>query len=84
MADLYGCRVQTICQTEGPALGAAILAGVGCGIYESVPAACKKLIAKDSSTSPDLQRELVYAEYHRLYDGLYNALREPYRELAKL
>lgn len=84
LADLYGCRVQTICQTEGPALGAAILAGVGCGIYESVPAACKKLIAKDSSTSPDLQREKVYAEYHRLYDGLYNALREPYRELAKL
>lgn len=84
LADLYGCEVQTIRQTEGPALGAAILAGVGCGIYESVPAACRKLIDGDSRTRPDLRQAEIYAGFHRLYDGLYTALRESYGKLAKL
>jgi len=36
LADMYGCSVKTVAQTEGPALGVAILAGVGCGLYKSV------------------------------------------------
>ena len=47
MADMFGCDVNTVTATEGPALGVAILAGVGAGIYESVEAACRKMIHKD-------------------------------------
>ena len=84
LADLYGCEVQTIRQTEGPALGAAILAGVGCGIYESVPAACRRIISGDSRTEPDPQQAEIYAGFHRLYGGLYTALKDKYQELARL
>ena len=31
LADLFGCPVKTVASREGPALGAAILAGVGAG-----------------------------------------------------
>ena len=41
LADMYGCTVKTVAAKEGPALGVAILAGVGAGIYESVEAACE-------------------------------------------
>ena len=44
LSDLYQCQVKTVYQSEGPALGVAILAGVGCGIYESVESACDRLI----------------------------------------
>lgn len=83
LADLYRCGVKTVEQTEGPALGVAILAGVGCGIYESVPAACERLVTAAESTVPSGDAER-YEAYHRLYDGLYLALRDSYRELAKL
>lgn len=47
MADMFGCDVKTVTATEGPALGVAILAGVGAGIYDSVEAACRKMIHTD-------------------------------------
>ena len=39
LADLYACPVKTASSKEGPALGAAILALVGTGVYKSVPEA---------------------------------------------
>lgn len=84
LADLYGCEVKTVEQEEGPALGAAILAGVGCGIYGSVEEACDRLIGEKSSTVPRKEDAMVYAKYHKLYQQLYRSLREDYRKLAEL
>ena len=44
LSDMYNCSVKTVDSKEGPALGAAILAGVGAGIYPSVEEACRKII----------------------------------------
>lgn len=84
LADLYGCAVKTIHQTEGPALGAAILAGVAGGVYESVEAACDKLISAAACTEPDEEEARLYRAYHKLYQQLYVQLKESYTELAQL
>lgn len=84
LADLYGCPVKTVHQSEGPALGVAILAGVGCGIYESVEAACGKLVSADKCSEPNPENEKLYAEYHKLYKKLYIDLKNSYKELAAL
>lgn len=84
LADLYNCTVKTVMQEEGPALGAAILAGVGCGIYPSVENACETLISQKSSTEPDAAQALVYENYHRIYQHLYSSLKQNYKDLAKL
>lgn len=84
LADLYRCEVKTVRQTEGPALGAAILAGVGCGIYESVEAACEALISEDLSTAPDEEAAERYKAYHSLYVRLYQNLKDSYKQLASL
>lgn len=84
LADLYRCDVGTVQQTEGPALGAAILAGVGCGIYDSVQSACEKLIAKAEGTGPKEESATIYAGYHELYDELYENLKNSYKKLANL
>ncbi|MCA9287737.1 MAG: xylulokinase [Phycisphaerales bacterium] len=39
-----GVRGQTMQTEEGPALGAALLAGVGTGVWHSVPEACRRTI----------------------------------------
>ena len=41
LADVMKCPVATTVNTEGPALGVAILAGVGAGLYGSVQEACR-------------------------------------------
>lgn len=84
LSDLYGCSVNTVEQEEGPALGAAILAGVGCGIYPGVEEACDALIRVASSTEPDGGSAGVYAGYHKLYRSLYRSLKGDFKELAKL
>ena len=84
LSDMYGCSVKTVAQTEGPALGAAILAGVGCGIYKTVEEACDALISEEKSTEPEEKRAEVYGKYHLLYKKLYGDLKESYKVLAGL
>ncbi|MEY8356399.1 xylulokinase [Lachnospiraceae bacterium 54-53] len=84
LADMYDCGVKTVVQTEGPALGVAILAGVGCGIYESVEAACDALISEDKSTGPEAGQAETYRKAHQLYKKLYGDLKDSYKKLAAL
>lgn len=84
LADLYDCSVNTVRQTEGPALGVAILAGVGCGIYESVEEACDELISEAQSTGADSSVVGKYKAYHELYKELYGNLKNSYKKLAAL
>lgn len=84
LADMYGCSVKTVAQTEGPALGVAILAGVGCGLYKSVEEACEALISEDKSTGPEAEREELYGKYHQLYKKLYEDLKDSYKKLSAL
>ncbi len=84
LADMYGCRVRTIRAQEGPALGAAILAGVGTGLYRDVPTACRKFIVPDQSCAPEAAGRDYYEKGHVLYQKLYQTLQPLYKELEKL
>lgn len=84
LADLYRCPVKTVSQEEGPALGAAILAGVGCGLYPDVETACDRLIGEKCATMPKEGQAEVYEKYHRLYQNLYQSLKRNFKELARL
>lgn len=84
LADLYGCRVKTSASKEGPALGAALLAAVGAGIYESVPEAAKAAVRTDKTCEPDAENMKRYEEFYSLYREIYPALKESFSKLARL
>lgn len=84
LADLYGCPISTVHTDEGPALGAAILAGVGAGIYPSVEEACDLLIRREQRNQPIPENAVHYEGYYRLYKKLYLNLLERFADLAKL
>lgn len=65
-------------------MAVAILAGVACGLYESVEKACDQLITRRDSTEPKAEDVAVYEKYHRLYQKLYTSLKNDYKELAEL
>lgn len=84
LADMYGCPVKTISSKEGPALGAAILAGVGAGLYSNVESACKAMIQIEKNCEPIPQNQTKYQQYHLLYQHLYHCLKDAYKDLAIL
>ncbi len=66
LADLYNCPVKTVASKEGPALGVALLAGVGAGIYSSVPEACEAVVKTDKVQNPVAENVPAYESFYRL------------------
>ena len=60
MADLTGIPIEVVAQEEPGAFGAAILAGVGAGVYESVSAAVARLVTVSRRFEPDTARGAAY------------------------
>jgi xylulokinase len=60
-ADVCGVPVEVVAQDEPGAFGAAILAGVGAGIYPSVSGAVRELVAVSRRFDPDAERGALYA-----------------------
>ncbi len=75
-ADVYGQSVETVQAEEGAAYGAALLAGVGAGVWPSVDAACDAVVRVDKRTAVDPGAVSVlresYARYRRIYPALRN------------
>ena len=85
LADVYGCPIQTAkAALEGPALGVAILAGVGTGVYPSVESACDAIVKPDTVLYPDAECGRAYEPYYQLYLRQYPALRETFHALAAM
>ena len=83
-ADIYGRPAATINAEEGPAYGVAILAGVGTGVWSSVPQACRAVIRETETLRPDRRRARFYAERHAQYTRLYAALKAEFGRIAAL
>jgi D-xylulose kinase len=83
-ADVFGTDIATINSSEGPALGVAILAGVGTGVYRSVSEACETVISVKSKQEADMKQHLLYEKYYRIYGGLYKSLKGNFEELSKI
>jgi xylulokinase len=60
-ADLTGIPVEVVAQDEPGAFGAAILAGVGAGVYESVSTAVAQLVTVARRFEPDTGRGAKYS-----------------------
>ncbi len=84
LADNYCCPVQTVENREGPALGAALMAGVGAGIYPDLPTACSRVVRYHEQQLPDGNAECAYTKFYQIYKQLYPALKNSFRSLAVL
>lgn len=84
ISDMFNVPVRTITSQEGPALGVAILAGVGAGLFESVEQACDKFIKVDNETSPNKDNFEKYSKLHEIYKKLYSDLKDEYKALTEI
>ena len=84
LADTYNCPVRTVKSKEGPALGVAILAGVGAGLYPSVQEACDAMIQVNEPQAPILENVPQYEAFYQVYKSLYPAMQSSFKSLAQL
>ena len=78
LSDIFQYSLTTVKASEGPALGVAILAGVGAGIYESVEDACDKIVNGNDSDKVNPNKELakVYEDVYKVYNSLYPRIKD--------
>lgn len=81
-ADVTGREHVCINIDEGPALGVALLAGVGTEVWSSVAEACRAVIQVSERCAPDPQTSAVYNRYYPIYRSLYGSLKEQFAAVA--
>ncbi len=81
-ADVFNTELVLINVTEGAAFGAALLAGVGAGLYSDVHQAVAAAVRVVSRTQPDPAAAAVYERLYPSYQALYGALKPTFDALA--
>ena len=71
IAAVMNVKLEIIESEEGPGYGAAILAAVGCGTFESVERACEKLVKVIDTVEPDPVLVQKYEEKYQKFKQLY-------------
>jgi xylulokinase len=82
MADVFGMELVLVNVTQGAAFGAALLAGVGAGMFADVGAACRAAVRETGSVVPGPDAA-VYSRLYERYRALYPALKGEFRKLAQ-
>ncbi len=73
-ADISGCPVETLEIEEATALGAAMLAGVGVGVYKDLAEAVNRVQKPGSLFEPNTKLTSLYTELFEIYKDIYPAL----------
>ena len=81
IANVMNLSVETIAAEEGPAMGGALLAAVGCGQWKSVEEAAAAVVKVTGTEEPDPELVKLYEERYQTFRKIYPALRSIYPEM---
>jgi xylulokinase len=83
-ADVFDHEVVTINVDEGPAFGAAIIAGVGIGVFRTFKEAAERIIRVTDRIAPIRAHARLYDRYYRIYRTLYKQLKGSFAQVARI
>ena len=81
VANILNIKVDTLVNEEGPALGAAMLAAVANGEYESVAQAAAAIVKVTDTVEPDVELAALYEKRYQTFRGIYPRLKEMFQEM---
>ena len=82
LASVLGLELDLLAAEEGPALGGAMLAAVGCGAYGTVEEAAGHIVRTVDTVEPETNLIERYAERYALWREVYPRLRELFPRLT--
>ena len=84
LADMFARPVVTTTSSEGPALGVAILAGAGTGVYSSVEEGCGICVKKKTVQKHNKETAAIYRRSYPVYKKLYKSLKGDFAKISSL
>lgn len=81
VANIMNIKVDVIESEEGPALGGAILAAVGCGEFANVEEAADRLVKVVETVEPEPELVQKYEKCYQKFRKIYPALKPVFQEL---
>ena len=76
IANVMNLKVDVPENEEGPSMGGAMLAAVGCGAYPDVETICKKMVKVVDTVEPDPELVAKYEEKYQKFRKLYPTMKE--------
>ncbi len=83
-ADITGKPLRVPYSDQATTLGAALVAGVGVGLYPDFESAVSRTVRFQRAYTPDPERHRLYQSYFSLYLELYQRLKDCYGTLARI
>lgn len=83
-ADIFNAEIVTLKVEQGPGIGAAMLAAVGVGWFETVEECVTAFIQYDQSYQPNKKAVAAYEGYYQLYTEIYGATKQLSHQLLKI
>jgi xylulokinase len=82
-ADIFNMEVYTTKSVEQACLGAAIMAGIGCGIYSDVVQACKVAVKiNDEPIVPIEDNVRKYRHFYNIFGELYSCNKHLFQQIS--
>ena len=82
LADVCGLPIHLVAEKEQTAIGAAIWAGVGVGLFPDYPTAIKKMVRFSRVILPNLEHKVDYDFYYEKYCQTYSQLKNLMHEVV--
>ena len=79
IANVMNLNVDVMESEEGPAMGGAMLAAVGCGVFDSVKDAAEKLVKVVDTVEPEAELTAKYQERYEKFRRIYPAVKGLYQ-----
>jgi xylulokinase len=83
ISDVLNVTVIKLNTNEGPAYGAAILATVGYGLFDTVESACSAFVKITETIEPDTGRAALYDQKYEKFREIYPAAKDLFKKLTK-
>ncbi len=84
LSDIFDRDICVVLDSAGPALGAAVLAGTGAGIYRTVAEGCKAAVRSRKTNTPEKTGHEIYMKYYGIYRSLYPVLKDLFSDISKI
>lgn len=83
-ADIFDATILTLKTEQGPGMGAAMLAAIGCGLFTDIESCVNAFVKYDKEIKPIEKNVIKYKEIYDIYTKVYSQTADICHELMEL
>ena len=83
-ADVFGKKIVSLKNEQGPGIGAAMIAAMGCQWFKNWESCINLFVRYNDIIAPDQHNSALYNKYYNLYQKIYSSTAPLARAAAEL